>query len=70
MWEVRWYSSSGSMIDYPNISPELESFPTRESAEHFRDALIAAFKLVRNTSGNSVRMSEIKLGSNSDRSVA
>lgn len=55
LWEVRWNSRYG---EYSSCTqPEMEAFPTEAEAREFAQALINAFKLVRNTSSeNKVKL--------------
>ena len=45
-WVVRWTSRHGSYSH--STRPETEVFPDKESADKFADALVDAFKLIRN----------------------
>lgn len=45
LWEVRWTSRHGRY--HTDTRPEIEAFPTRQTAEEFRDALLNAYKLLR-----------------------
>ncbi len=56
LWEVRWESRHG---EYSNDTrPEMEAFPTRQTAEEFAEALRNAFDIVRHTSGHKVTVRE------------
>lgn len=52
MWEVRWKSRYGQFNG--DTRPELECFPSEIAANEFAEALRAAFKLIRHTSGDNV----------------
>lgn len=55
LWEVRWNSRYGSYSC--DTQPEMEAFPTEAEAREFAQALVNAFKLVRNTSSeNKVKL--------------
>jgi hypothetical protein len=51
LWEVRWTSRYGEYSS--STQPEMEAFPTEAEAREFAQALINAFKLVRNTSSEN-----------------
>mgnify|MGYP003480214104 CR=1 FL=1 len=55
-WIVRWESRYGAYS--ANTKKEAEIFPLEEDAIAFKDALEAAFKLIRHTSGNKVTIEE------------
>ena len=54
LWEVRWQSRHGEYSG--SIRPESEVFPKREDAEAFAQALRDAFRLIKHTSGTSVKI--------------
>lgn len=55
-WIVRWTSRHGEYSS--DTRPQAEIFPLKEDAEAFKQALEAAFKLIRHTSGNRVTIEE------------
>ena len=55
-WIVRWESRHGEYSG--NTKKEAEIFPIHDDAIAFKDALEAAFKLIRHTSGNKVTIEE------------
>ena len=58
MWEVRWRSRHGDFSH--DTRPELECFTSESLAEEFAESLQKAFKLIRHTSGDSVRVYKAK----------
>jgi hypothetical protein len=48
LWEVRWNSRHGEYSG--DIKKEAEFFPSEDDAIQFKNALVSAFKLTRNTS--------------------
>jgi hypothetical protein len=58
LWEVRWQSQRGSGCgpEYPDVRPEIEVFTSEDAARKFKESLVMAFGLIRNTSCNSVEV--------------
>lgn len=54
MWEVRWMSRHGKW--HSDLRPEMEAFTSEEQAKQFALSLMAAFKLVRNTSQEDTKI--------------
>lgn len=54
LYYVRWESRYGAYSH--SVKPEVEAFPTLDEANTFADALRSAFKVIRHTSGNKVRV--------------
>lgn len=54
LWEVEWRGRVGPY--HSDLRREIEVFTSEEDATHFRDALTAAFKLLRHTSDTQVTM--------------
>lgn len=65
MWEVRWRSRRGQ-YDCDGF-PEMEAFPSLDAAEHFRDALVNAFRLTRCQWGTEVELSKVRLDNVNER---
>lgn len=57
-WEVRWYSRNGQYSN--DTRPEIEVFTSVDAANAFKDSLVAAFKLLRHTSGTWVEVKKSK----------
>ena len=57
-WTVRWHSRHGSYGS--DTRPECEVFLNEEDAKKFADALKAAYKLIKHTSGTSVTVEKTK----------
>jgi hypothetical protein len=55
-WEVRWESRHGEWSH--NVKPEIRAFPTEDGARAFANALNAAFKLIKHTSGTKVTVTK------------
>jgi hypothetical protein len=53
-WTVRWYSRYGQFSG--DIREECEVFISEEEANHFAEQLESAFKLLKHTSGTSVKV--------------
>lgn len=57
-WEVRWYSRYDTYAQ--SVRPEVEVFTSEDAANTFKDSLVAAFKLIRHTSGTWVEVKKSK----------
>ncbi len=57
-YEVRWTSRHGSFSG--ETQQEVRVFVSQEDAEEFYDALKAAFKLIKHTSGTRVTVNRTK----------
>lgn len=55
-WTVSWYSRHGEYSS--DTTRQFECFVTEADAFAFRDSLVAAFKLIRHTSGNKVTVTK------------
>ena len=54
LWQVTWCSRHGDY--FGNTSKEFEVFTSEQDAKNFVESLRAAFKLIRHTSGNDVKL--------------
>lgn len=53
-WAVRWRSRHGEFSG--ETQPEIEVFANRDLAEEFAESLRMAFRLIRTTSGDKVKV--------------
>ena len=54
LYYVSWYSRHGQYSS--DVNRQVEAFPSKEDAEVFKKDLENAFKLIRHTSGDTVRL--------------
>ena len=54
LWQVTWWSRRGAYSS--DVEKEFEAFTSEKEANDFADALKAAYKLIRHTSGTSVNV--------------
>ncbi len=58
-YEVRWKSRYDNYAS--SVRPEVRVFTTLEDAEAFAEALRDAFKLIRHTAGDGVKVTKAKV---------
>lgn len=56
LWEVRWRSRHGQFNS--DTRDEIEAFPSEVEAQRFAEALRNAFRLIRHSSGDSVKVTK------------
>ncbi len=54
LWQVTWWSRHGAYSS--DLEKEFEVFTSEQEANDFANALRAAYKLLRHTSGTEVKM--------------
>lgn len=55
-WTVRWESRHGEY--HTDVQPEMEVFTNKDDAHMFATQLKEAFKLIKHTSGSTVKISK------------